>query len=107
MYDIRKELLQDSIKIISSGHDGNAPIDTSITINNVRIGKEKAISNVAIGEVPQYARKIYYSLKHSSPKYDFKLGDQVEMGDTGEKVKVVKIIPGKGRKIYHWEVYVN
>lgn len=100
---IRKELLIDTIEVISTSHDGNQPIETSILIENVRYTKKQNLINDS-GNGIGAKGKVYWDVVHSTP-YDFKIGDRIKYQE--EVYTIFEIVEGRSTSLHHKELYVR
>lgn len=100
---IKKELLIDTIKVISKGHDGNAPIIEEVEIKNVRYTKRQNLVNDS-GSGIEAKGKVYWDKKHST-FYDFKINDKIEYQE--EQYTIIQIVEGKSKNLQHKELHVK
>jgi len=101
---ISKQLLIDTIFVISNEDDGDGGNDVMIEINNVRFTKGINLGNNTKGDLVTGERKIYVDKKYSTP-YDFKVNDKIKF--EGEDFTIFKIVEGRNYNSHHKELYVR
>ena len=88
-YNIDKNLLIHSIKVVSNNDDGDGANTVDVLIENVRFEKGTKLISDAKGDQITSSGMFFYDIKYSTP-YNFKLNDIIKFNNIEYVIAIIE-----------------